>query len=310
MHSLATFVATTGAFLAATVLARDIAAASGASSATSATTNLVGAEAIIPTGVSDGEVAASDASGSASASAILGGATGAFTYDPLLPPVATGITHTIDGTLYVPATMCVDYQNYTESSTWSPSNPTEDPSITIDPYPTVNPTGNPSITFDPDPTVNPTLDPYPSGGSSGGPSGSASGSASGKPGMPTGGGTTMQTTTTTSGDVSIPTGEIPPSYSAVANIQLDASNDESRQFDIPTDNTLTPILRRGFRAEEMTVVSADDETVTCQAFNDKAGRVKLGKPVKVGEKGDVTKEGEEVRVRAVKCGAVLSAPPI
>ena len=119
---------------------------------------------------------------------------------------------------------------------------------------------------------------------------------------------------------------------ANVRIVLSANGDGERKFEVPTDNTLTPVPDGGVIASEMAVSVVEENVdgdvpaengrvaaqtyaettagVTCIAFSDAEGTEKLGGAVKMGGSGDVTRDGlggEEVKVRAVKCGRALDA---
>ena len=105
-----------------------------------------------------------------------------------------------------------------------------------------------------------------------------------------------------------------PSASATAVIRFTSSfDDERREVTIPvTDKLITVPDDKVARTSDMEVVSVTpaDDTVKCQAFEDVAGRVKLGRRTKVGKTAKVRKNGAEKVIRAIKCAARHTAQQI
>ena len=285
MKSFTTLLAT-GTLFTATVFAQNTETRHSDNSAATTTTAL-DAEPAIPT-VTEG-------SGPANSASTASGAIGAPTnpglphYEPL--PTTTGRTHTIDGTLYVPATMCMDYTSYTDTACPTSASTNGGPHNPTDAHPTTMNTAGITTNL---PTASYTDHD-----------------------------TTLQTSTvatsTSTTSASLPTGA-QTSDVPIAHVKLSSSSGEGgRQYDIPTDNTVTPILSgKGLRADEMSVISVSGDdgdgengsaNVKCTAFSDEEGKVHLGSGVEVGKTGDLGMSGAGgveggMKVRSVRCAEI------
>lgn len=248
--------------------------------------------------------------------------------DPIL---STGITYTIDGALYAPATMCTDYTDYTADTVDTAVEPV---THIMDGALYVPATACTDYT---DYTAAPTTDGCSSTNTGYEPTGATETGATetgatetGATGYePTGatetGATDAEPTgyepTGATGTGVEPTGYEPtgatetgaePAPTGVADgeavIKLIRADGETRQQNVPTNNEVMRISGgRGFRASEMEVVSAA-EGVGCTAYGDRMGKKQRGNVVTAGEPGDVTNDqGEQTKIRAIRCSSSTGA---